>query len=81
MSAQDFADYLNQRLEALDLSKSTVARRADISRQTWYRLAQADIQDIKISTIIRLANALETDPMHLLAIYFRPPETAKLAVV
>lgn len=70
MSSKDLADYLGQRVARLGLSKSEVARRADISRQTWYRLLSADITDAKLSTMIRLAEALETTPMHLLRLYF-----------
>lgn len=70
MSAQNFANYLGQRIAMLGISKSEAARRADISRQTWYRLLGADMTDVKLSTIIRLAEALETSPLHLLRIYF-----------
>ncbi len=74
MSAKNLADYLNQRVVMLGLSKSEAARRADISRQTWYRLLGAEITDVKLSTVLRLAEALETPPMQLLRIYFE--ETA-----
>ncbi|MGB5599917.1 helix-turn-helix transcriptional regulator [Thiothrix lacustris] len=70
MSAKDLADYLGQRVVRLGISKSEVARRADISRQTWYRLLSEDITDAKLSTMVRLAEALETTPMFLLNIYF-----------
>ena len=70
MSAKNLADYLNQRVVMLGLSKSEAARRADISRQTWYRLLGAEITDVKLSTILHLAEALETPPMHLLHLYF-----------
>ncbi|MGB3917399.1 helix-turn-helix transcriptional regulator [Thiothrix litoralis] len=70
MSSKDFADYLGQRVARLGLSKSEVARRADISRQTWYRLLSAEVTDAKLSTMARLAEALETTPLHLLSIYF-----------
>ncbi|WMP15874.1 helix-turn-helix domain-containing protein [Thiothrix lacustris] len=70
MSAKDLADYLGQRVARLGISKSEVARRADISRQTWYRLLSEDITDAKLSTMVRLAEALETTPMFLLNIYF-----------
>jgi DNA-binding XRE family transcriptional regulator len=70
MSAKDLANYLDQRVAMLGLSKSEAARRADISRQTWYRLLSADVTDAKLSTMIRLADALETTPMQLLRLYF-----------
>lgn len=69
MSSKDLADYLEQRVATLGISRSEVARRADISRQTWYRLLSADLTDAKLSTIMRLAEALETTPLHLLRVY------------
>lgn len=70
MSAKDLASYLEQRVRNLGLSKSEAARRADVSRQTWYRLLNAEINDAKLSTLIRLSEALETTPLHVLRIYF-----------
>ncbi|EIJ35319.1 helix-turn-helix domain-containing protein [Thiothrix nivea] len=70
MSAKDLASYLKQRVRSLGLTKSEAARRADISRQTWYRLLDAEIHDAKLSTLIRLAGALQTTPLHLLYLYF-----------
>lgn len=69
MSGKDLANYLEQRVAMLGISRSEVARRADISRQTWYRLLSADLTDAKLSTITRLAEALETTPLHLLRLY------------
>jgi transcriptional regulator with XRE-family HTH domain len=70
MSVENLANYLEQRITLLGISKSEAARRAGISRQTWYRLLSADMTDVKLSTIIRLAEALETSPLHLLRLYF-----------
>lgn len=69
MSSRDLASYLEQRVAMLGISRSEVARRADISRQTWYRLLSADLTDAKLSTVMRLAEALETTPLHLLYLY------------
>ncbi len=70
MSAKDLADYLNDRTIRLGLSKAKAARRAEVSRQTWYRLLNAEINEAKLSTLIRLAESLETTPLHILRIYF-----------
>ncbi len=70
MSSKDLAVYLEQRVAALGISQSEAARRADVSRQTWYRFLSADLSDAKLSTLMRLADALETTPMHLLGLYF-----------
>lgn len=75
MSSRDLADYLEQRVAMLGISRSEVARRADISRQTWYRLLSADLTDAKLSTIMRLAEALETPPLHLLRLYLGEEQT------
>lgn len=70
MSGENLAVYLEERLKELGLSKSEAARRADISRQTWYRLEGAEAADTKLSTVVQIASALETHPMTLLQIYF-----------
>ncbi|UOG92455.1 MAG: helix-turn-helix transcriptional regulator [Candidatus Thiothrix sulfatifontis] len=75
MSSRDLANYLEQRVAMLGISRSEVARRADISRQTWYRLLSADLMDTKLSTIMRLAEALETSPLHLLCLYLGEGQT------
>jgi DNA-binding Xre family transcriptional regulator len=76
MSSKDLAAYLEQRIVTLKISTSELARRADISRQTWYRLLSADLTDAKLSTMMRLADALETTPMHLLSLYFNNDDAA-----
>lgn len=78
MSSKDLANYLEQRVAMLSISRSEVARRADISRQTWYRLLSADLTDAKLSTIMRLAEALETTPLHLLRLYLGEGQTTPL---
>lgn len=70
MAATNLAMYLDKRINELGLSKSEASRRADVSRQTWYRLINADIQDVKLSTLIRLAKALEVHPLVILKLYF-----------
>ncbi|MBU0656094.1 MAG: helix-turn-helix transcriptional regulator [Gammaproteobacteria bacterium] len=70
MSGENLAVYLEEKLKELGLSKSEAARRADISRQTWYRLEGAEAADTKLSTIVQIAGALETHPMTLLQVYF-----------
>lgn len=70
MSARDLSSYLDERIKNLGMSKSEAARRAEVSRQTWYRLVNAEIQDVKLSTLSRLAYALETHPLVILKIYF-----------
>ena len=57
-------------MASLRLSNTEIAKRASISRPTWYRLLNADINEAKLTTIVKLATALETHPMVLLRLYF-----------
>jgi DNA-binding Xre family transcriptional regulator len=70
MSTIDFAAYIQKRLGALELSTCAAAERSGISRQTWHKLKQAEVQEAKVSTLIRVANTLQTTPSHLFDILF-----------
>jgi transcriptional regulator with XRE-family HTH domain len=70
MSALSLANFLRERMVLLKLSNSSVARRACISRPTWYALLNAETNEAKLTTIVKLANALETHPMILMSLYF-----------
>lgn len=70
MSDKDLAGFLRCRMRELKLTNIDVARRAGLARQTWHRLLSGDIGEAKLSTLIRIANALETHPMQLVRIYF-----------
>lgn len=71
MSATDLANYMQKRMKTLNLTTIAAVERSGISRQTWYKLKQANIKEIKISTLIKVANTLQTTPVQLLGIYFR----------
>ncbi|WP_083900568.1 helix-turn-helix domain-containing protein [Thiolinea disciformis] len=70
MSVLDFAEYVNQRMERMNLSVASAAARSGVSRQTWHKLKRADIKEAKVSTIIKVAHTLETTPPELLNMYF-----------
>lgn len=70
MSAEDLAAYLRRRMAEKRLNNSTVALRAGISRRTWYRLLNAEIEEAKLSTLIRLAHTLDSSVSTFLKIYF-----------
>ena len=70
MSAHTLAKFLRDRMEELALTNSDVARRANISRQTWYRLLNADIDEARLNTLEKIANALDTHVMSLLRLHF-----------
>ena len=70
MSALSLSHFLRERMAVLRISNTDAAKRANISRPTWYRLLNADISEAKLTTIVKLAAALETHPMVLLRLYF-----------
>lgn len=70
MSAKDLSDFLRKRMLELGLTNKEVALRAKVSRQTWYNLLNAQIEEAKFSTLIRIANTLETHPLVMMRIYF-----------
>ena len=71
MSALDLAHHLREQLETLGMTITEASARSGISRQTWHRLLQADIDEAKLSTLIKVANVLETHVLTLLTVYFQ----------
>ena len=71
MSALDLAHHLRAQLEALGMTITEASARSGISRQTWHRLLQADIDEAKLSTLVKVANVLETHVLTLLTVYFQ----------
>ena len=70
MSSLSLAKFLRQRMVLLKLTNTEVAKRAKISRPTWYALLNAEIGEARLTTMVNLASALETHPMVLLRLYF-----------
>ncbi|MFZ1389256.1 MAG: helix-turn-helix transcriptional regulator [Thiolinea sp.] len=70
MSGIDLAEYIQERMDALNLSVTAAAERSGVSRQTWHKLRRADIQEAKLSTLMRVARTLETPAPDLLNLYF-----------
>lgn len=70
MSKLDLANLLHQKTIQLKLTRSELASNAGISRQTLYKLLNAEIDEAKLSTLIKLSQALMLHPMDLLKIYF-----------
>ena len=71
MSALDLAHHLREQLETLGMTITEASARSGISRQTWHRLLQADIDEAKLSTLVKVANVLETHVLTLLTVYFQ----------
>jgi DNA-binding XRE family transcriptional regulator len=69
MSALDLANFLNTRAKELHLSATTISKTVGISRQTWYRLLNADIQQARIETLMRVAEVLQVNLMELSSLY------------
>lgn len=78
MSAQAVSAFLRRTMVRQGLNNSQVASRAGISRQTWYNLLNADIQEAKLSTIMSVAKALDVPPNVLTDIYFNRAESKKI---
>lgn len=70
MSSVDISDFLRRRAAELNLRPSEIAQRAGISRQTWYRLLNADVAEAKISTLMAICRVMEIDILDLLGMYF-----------
>lgn len=71
MSAQDLALFLRQKMGEKKATNVEMVRRTKISRRTWYRLLSADIEEAKLSTLVKLASALDTSVAHLVHLYFQ----------
>lgn len=70
MSGIDLAEYIQERMNTLNLSVTAAAERSGVSRQTWHKLLRADIQEAKLSTLMRVARTLEMPAPDLFNIYF-----------
>lgn len=69
MSAVDVAEYLRERSNDLGLSHSEVAKRSKISRQSWYRLLNAEVDQAKLTTLNAICETLEIDLLTLISLY------------
>lgn len=65
-----FQAYVFSRARALGVSRTELARRAHLSRESLYKLLRGDIANPAISTLHGLAVALEISPLHLIRQYF-----------
>ena len=79
MSALDLAEYLRLRLRALRLTTTEAAKRSGISRQTWHKLLRAEIGEARLSTLIQVADTLETHPLSMMRIFFNGREVTQVA--
>jgi DNA-binding Xre family transcriptional regulator len=66
MSSVQLIAFIEQRLTVLRLSKTALAKQAKISRAALYKILGGEVQEAKLSTLIRLAVALDCHPLDLL---------------
>jgi transcriptional regulator with XRE-family HTH domain len=79
MSSEDLALFLREKMGEQRVTNTEMVRRTSISRRTWYRLLSADIEEAKLSTLVKLANALNVSVAELVQIYFsRRPAVSRV---
>lgn len=69
MAALELAHYLRKRLDVLGLSVKEVALRSGVSRQSWHKLLNADVDEARLTTLTKVADVLETHAVHLVRLY------------
>ncbi|HRJ51757.1 MAG TPA: NBR1-Ig-like domain-containing protein [Candidatus Thiothrix moscowensis] len=77
MSAADLAGYIRKRLKSIGLTTVAAAERSGISRQTWHKLLRAEVDEARLSTLVKVANTLETPPLNMFRVYFHGKEFAR----
>jgi len=71
MGAKELSQYIHIRIKELGISKTKVIERAHISRNGFYKiLDERTTDEIKLSTFISLAVALNVHPLVLIRYYF-----------
>lgn len=75
MSQQQLVFFLNQLADRSPHSKSQLATRAGLSRAGLYKLLNGEIEEARMSTLARLAHALDVHPMELFKRYFQERST------
>ena len=71
MAARELSNYILIRINELRLTKSKVIEKGKMSRQGFYKILDEKVTDeIKLSTFISLAVALDVHPLVLIRHYF-----------
>jgi len=66
MSKKNFELYIRQQCKALDISLTEAAKKSDMSRHNLYKLMSGSAENARVSTVVKLANTLQTHPQILL---------------
>ena len=69
MSALRVAELLSEIIDQSSLSKKEISERANITRQTLYRLMTAGVAEAKLSTVIGVCHALKINPVDVINVY------------
>lgn len=70
MSKTNFLNYINEVALKSRFNKTVLAERAKVSRVTFHKLLNGEIDEAKMSTMVNLAHALEVHPVELMKRYF-----------
>lgn len=70
MSKLDLAELLSFQIDKISINRSQLAKQARISRQTLYKLLNAEIEEAKLSTLVRLSHALHLSPVEVMKVFF-----------
>nr|CAA6829338.1 MAG: Unknown protein [uncultured Thiotrichaceae bacterium] len=70
MSKLDLADLLSCQIDKKNINRSQLAKQAGISRQTLYKLLNAEIEEAKLSTLVKLSYALQLPPIDVIGVFF-----------
>ncbi len=65
MASEELTSLIKTRQKQLKLSIAELARRSSLARQSIYRLFDGEVEQIRLTTFISLAGALELHPMDL----------------
>jgi len=66
MIPDELGDYIRRRAYALDMTLTETARRAGITRQALYKLLDQRVTEARLSTLIKIARALNVHPLALI---------------
>jgi transcriptional regulator with XRE-family HTH domain len=62
---KSFSTYLRQQIKAQGLSVAKIAELAGMSRQNLYKILSGDVSQARMTTMIKLAHALDIHPLYL----------------
>ncbi|MCL5773163.1 MAG: helix-turn-helix domain-containing protein [Firmicutes bacterium] len=66
MGILELSNFINEKINALGLSKTELAQRAGISRSELYKLLDGDVRSARLVTFISLAKVLKVHPFILI---------------